>query len=120
MIRRFAFALALGLVIAAAAIPAAFAKPVGSDVSNGGYDPWAYSLVYQSTHPSTNLGPLDPWAYNLVHKTTTTPIVTASSSSSFDWSDAAIGAGVSFGAALILLASAVAVRGLRRGGLAIS
>jgi hypothetical protein len=126
MIRRFALTLALGLVIAAVVAPAALAKPVGSDVANGGYDPWAYGLIYKSTHPSTtqvNLGPLDPWAYALVHKTSAPAVITTSNSSGFDFGDAGIGAAVSFGVALILLGTitvGIKYRRSDRSGLATS
>jgi hypothetical protein len=144
--KRFFLALAFGLVLAAFVAPAAHAKPVSSDVANGGYDPWAYGLVYQSTHPNTNLGPLDPWAYALVHKsaaapvvknlgpldpwayalvhkTAATPVVTTGSSSGFDFSDAGIGAAAAFGVAAILLGTMVVGlrhRRMHRSTLAIS
>jgi hypothetical protein len=129
--KRFVLGLALGLVFAAVAAPTALAKPVNSDTLNGGLDPWAVSLVYKSTHPSSiqavDLGPLDPWAYNLVHKSSATSAVTtikvSNPQSGFDFSDAGIGAAVSFGAALIL-AGAVGVglrqRRIHRSGLATS
>jgi hypothetical protein len=94
--KRLVLGLAFSLVFAGLAAPTAMAKPVNSNVLNGGLDPWAVSLVYNSTHPSTtqsiapssldawavnlvdkaarqsapkavDLGPLDPWAYNLVY-----------------------------------------------------
>jgi hypothetical protein len=129
--KRFVLGLALGLVFAAVAAPTALAKPVNADTLNGGLDPWAVSLVYKSTHPSSiqavDLGPLDPWAYNLVHKSSATSAVTtikvSNPQSGFDFSDAGIGAAVSFGAALIL-AGAVGVglrqRRIHRSGLATS
>jgi hypothetical protein len=80
--KRFVLGLALGFVLAAVVAPTALSKPVSSDVLNGGLDPWAVSLVYKSTHPSTtqtvDVGPLDPWAVSLVYKSThpsTTPAV---------------------------------------------
>jgi hypothetical protein len=97
----------------------------------GPLDPWAVGLVYKSTHPSSiqavDLGPLDPWAYNLVHKSSAASAVTtikvSNPQSGFDFSDAGIGAAVSFGAALIL-AGAVGVglrqRRIHRSGLATS
>jgi hypothetical protein len=76
---------------------------------------------------SVDLGPLDPWAYSLVHRDSSTPapttIKSSSSSPGFDFGDAGIGAGVSFGAALILLASIGLGRRSRRrhrSGLAMS
>jgi hypothetical protein len=70
--KRFVLGLALGVVAAAIVAPAALAKPVSSDTLNGGLDPWAVGVVYQSTHPMSaqDLGPVDPWAYGLVHKST--------------------------------------------------
>ena len=165
MIRRFALPLALGLVLAALVAPAALAKPVSSDVLNGGYDAWAVGQIYKSTHPgtqnlgpldawavgqiyksthestpvsvpqagfasaahagrtapvTTNLGPLDPWAYAAIHKNdVTTPVVTTSSSSSFSFTDAGIGAGVA-GVALILFGTAIIGLRVRRHNLAVS
>ena len=49
MIRRFALPLALGLVLAALVAPAALAKPVSSDVLNGGYDAWAVGQQFNGT-----------------------------------------------------------------------
>jgi hypothetical protein len=120
MIRKL---LVLCIVIGAVAAPAALAKPVSSDGSDGGYDPWAYSLIYQSRHPSTNLGPLDPWAYSLVHKTAATPAVTTNSSSGFDFGDAGIGAAAAFSLAVILLGTMVVglrYRRINRSRLAVS
>jgi hypothetical protein len=72
----------------------------------------------QNRGPSVDLGPLDPWAYSLVHRDSSTPapttIKSSSSSPGFDFGDAGIGAGVSFGAALILLASIGLGRRYRR------
>src|SRR5512133_206683 len=88
--KRFVLGLALGFVFTAIAVPAALAKPVSSDTLNGGFDPWAYSLVHQSTQPSSSA---------------VTAIRVSSSPSGFDWKDAGVGAGVSFGAVLILVGS---------------
>jgi hypothetical protein len=77
MIRRFALPLALGLVLSALVAPAALAKPVSSDITNGGYDAWAVGQIYKSTHPGTqNLGPLDAWAVGQIYKSTqqSTPV----------------------------------------------
>ena len=122
MIRKLLVLSVLGLVLAAIAAPVALAKPVSSDITNGGYDAWAVGQIYKSTHPGTqNLGPLDPWAYAAIHKNdATTPVVTTSASSGFDFSDAGIGAAVAFGAAVILLGGAIIVTKLRRDNLAIS
>jgi hypothetical protein len=149
MIRKLLVLSVLGLVLAAIVAPAALAKPVSSDVLNGGYDAWAVGQIYKSTHQSTpavhagrtgqvapwersffhqnanvtapvDLGPLDPWAYAAIHKTTSTPVVTTSSSSGFDYGDAGIGAAVAFGAALILSGTAIVGLKLRRDNLAIS
>jgi len=159
MIRKL---LVLGLLIGAVTAPAALAKPVSSDVLNGGYDPWAVGLIYKSTQQSTpaivpnagfasaahagrtgglapwersffqrnakaaapvNLGPVDPWAYSLLHPTPPTRVVTANSSSGFDYGDAGIGAGVAFGGALILLTMVgigLRTRRIDRSGLAAS
>lgn len=108
--KRFVLGLALGLVFMAIAVPAALAKPVSSDTLNGGFDPWAYSLVHQSTQPGSS--------YPAV-----TVIRASSSPSGFDWSDAGVGAGVSFGVVLILVASVgfgLKSRRIHRSGLATS
>ena len=154
--KRFVLGLALGLVVAVVAAPTALAKPVSSDTLNGGLDPWAVSLVYKSTHPSStqavnvgpldpwavslvyksthpgsvqavDLGPLDPWAYNLVHKSSATSAITtikvSNPQSGFNFSDAGIGAAVSFGAALILMGAVgfgLRQRRINRSGLATS
>lgn len=133
--KRLVLGLAFGLVFAALAAPMAMAKPVNSNVLNGGLDPWAVSVVYNSTHQSTpkavDLGPLDPWAYNLVYESRNigsatvgdTAIKASSPSSGFDFADAGLGAAVTFGAALILVASigiGLRQRRLHRSGLATS
>jgi hypothetical protein len=159
--KRLVLGLAFGLVFAALVAPTAMAKPVNSNVLNGGLDPWAVSVVYNSTHPtqSADLGPLDPWAVNLVYKaahegTQSTPkavdlgpldpwaynlvfesrnigsatvgdtaIRVPNPSSGFDFADAGIGAAVTFGAAMILVASiglGVRQRRIHRSGLATS
>ena len=100
-------------------------------VDVGPLDPWAVSLVYKSTHPSTtqavDLGPLDPWAYSLVYQSkyigSATPIRVSNPSTGFDFTDAGIGAAVSFGIAVILLgmvAVGVRHRRMNRSGLATS
>jgi hypothetical protein len=70
--KRLVLGLAFGLVFAALVAPTALAKPVNSNVLNGGLDPWAVSVVYNSTHPgmAQSVAPssLDPWAVNLVYK----------------------------------------------------
>jgi hypothetical protein len=145
MIRKL---LLVGLVIGALTTPTALAKPVSSDVQNGGYDPWAYGLVYKSTHAqpaSTNPlnGSYDPWAYGLVYQSvhpqplnsapvapwerrifqqsSATPNVTTSpSSGGFDFADAGIGAAASLGVAMTLLTAIGLGLKRRRSGLAIS
>jgi len=120
--KRFALGLALGFVVAAFAAPLALAKPVSGNTLSG-YDPWAYGVIQRSTQP-VDVGPLDPWAYNVVHKSSATPAPTAGSSSqAFDYGDAGIGAGVSFGIVLILVGTVVfgfRYRRIQRSGLATS
>ena len=76
-----------------------------------------------------DLGPLDPWAYNLVYESRNigsapvAPTKVANPSSGFDFRDAGIGAGVTFGAALILMTAVglgVRQRRIHRSGLATS
>lgn len=133
--KRFVLGLALGLVVAAVAAPMALSKPVSSDTLNGGLDPWAVSVVYKSTHPSTtqavDTGPLDPWAYSLVYQSRyigsatagDTAVRVSNPSTGFDFTDAGIGAAVSLAIAVILLGMvAVGLRHRRidRSGLATS
>lgn len=141
--KRFVLGLALGFVVATVVAPAALTKPVNSDtrptnaptsaqvyVLSGGKTakaPLVTDHGGQNRGPSVDLGPLDPWAYSLVHRDSSTPaptmIKSSSSSPGFDFGDAGIGAGVSFGAALILLASIGLGRRYRRShrsGLAMS
>jgi hypothetical protein len=101
-------------------------------------DPWAINLVYKAAHSgpaptptrAIDLGPLDPWAYNLVYQSRhmgsatvgDTAIKVPNPSSGFDFSDAGIGAAVSFGAALILMAAigfGLRQRRIHRSGLAV-
>ena len=161
--KRLVLGLAFGLVFAALVAPTAMAKPVNSNVLNGGLDPWAVSVVYNSTHPSTtqsvapssldpwavnlvykaahestastpkavDLGPLDPWAYNLVFESRNigsatvgdTAIRVPNPSSGFDFADAGIGAAITLGVAMILVASigiGARQRRIHRSGLATS
>jgi hypothetical protein len=156
--KRLVLGLAFGLVFAAIVAPTAMTKPVNSNVLNGGLDPWAVSVVYNSTHPTqaadlspldpwavnlvykaahpstpkaVDLGPLDPWAYNLIYESRNigsatvgdTAIRVPNTSPGFDFADAGIGAAITFGAAMILVASiglGVRQRRIHRSGLATS
>ena len=107
-------------------------------MANGGLDPWAVNLVYKAAHSgattsttrAVDLGPLDPWAYNLIYESRnigSAPVghtaIKIPPSSGFDFRDAGIGAAVSFGAALILMATiglGVRQRRIHRSGLAVS
>ena len=125
--KRLVLGLAFGLAIAAFSASAVQATPIGG---YGPLDPWAYGLIHRSTQvnvvPAGKYGPLDPWAYAVIHRSSPagTAIVSRtvpadvrdhrlvrqlvqadrqSSPSGFNWGDAAIGASVVFGAALLLL-----------------
>lgn len=90
MIRRFALPLGLGLVLAALVAPAALAKPVSSDITNGGYDAWAVGQIYKSTQQSTPVsvpqagfasaahagrtGQLAPWERNFFQRNAAAPV----------------------------------------------
>jgi hypothetical protein len=112
--KRLVLGLAVGFAIAALTAPAVQAMHIdratgGQQASSEKYgplDPWAYNLVHRSTQtnvvPAGKYGPLDPWAYNLIHRSSPT-VVTARPDNGFNWSDAGIGASVSFCAALLLL-----------------
>jgi hypothetical protein len=130
--KRLVLGCAFGLAIAAFSASAVQAKPTGG---YGPLDPWAYSLIHRSTQanvvPPANYGPLDPWAYAVIHRSSSGSIVPPdvrdhrlvaqlvqadrlSSRATFNWGDAGIGASVSFGAVLLLLAAVVLGQRYRR------
>jgi hypothetical protein len=130
--KRLVLGCAFGLAIAAFSASAVRANPTSG---YGPLDPWAYGLIHRSTQANAvspaNYGPLDPWAYALIHRSTSGSIVPPdvrdhrlvaqlvqadrlSSRSTFNWGDAGIGASVSFGAVLLLLAAVVLGRRYRR------
>lgn len=140
--KRLVLGIAFGLAIAAFSAPAVQAKPISG---YGPLDPWAYALVQRNTQanvmPTAKYGPLDPWAYAVIHRSSSRSIVPqdvrdhrivaelvradrSTSRSTFDWGDAGIGASVSFGVVLLLLAAAALGRRYRqrinRSGLATS
>jgi hypothetical protein len=90
-------------------------------------DPWAYNVIHRSTQANVasagKYGQLDPWAYTVIHQSSPS-VVTARPANRFDYSDAGIGASVSFGAALLLLTAVALGRRYRsrfdRSGLATS
>ena len=122
--KRLVLGFAFVLAIAAFSAPAVQAKPVSGP---GPLDPWAYAVIHQSKQanvvPAGKYGPLDPWAYAVIHRSSPT-VVTARPDNGFNWSDAGIGASVSFGAALLLLTTLALGRRYRsrfdRSGLATS
>jgi hypothetical protein len=93
----------------------------------GSTDPWAYNVIHRSTQANVvsagKYGPLDPWAYTVIHRSSPS-VVTGRPDNGFDYSDAGIGASVSFGAALLLLTAVALGRRYRsrfdRSGLATS
>ena len=147
--KRLVLGLAFVVAIAAFSAPAVQAKPISG---SGPLDPWAYNVIHRSTQanvaPAGKYGQLDPWAYTLIHRSTqanvasagkygqldpwaytvihrsSSAVVTARTDNGFNWSDAGIGASVSFGAALLLLTAVALGRRYRsrfdRSGLATS
>ena len=129
-IRRIVIGLAFAAIVAPAAqaqtyyvdggpAPVSYVTPLQAD----GMRLQAMANAYQSqaaSRAATNLGPLDPWAYAAIHKSkslTPAPVVTTTTSNSFSWGDAGIGALFAFGVAVMLL-TAVVVSRRRRSGLA--
>jgi hypothetical protein len=109
--KRLILGLAVVFAIAAVTAPSVPAMHVdaatgGAQVSSGKYgtlDPWAYNVINQSTQANPGkYGALDPWAYTVIHPSSPA-VVTARPGNGFNYSDAGIGAAVSFGAALLLL-----------------
>jgi hypothetical protein len=112
--KRMILGLAVGFAIAAVTAPVVSAMRVdgatgGAQASSGKYgtlDPWAYNVIHRSTQttvaPAGKYGQLDPWAYTVIHQSSPS-VVTARPDNGFNYSDAGIGASVSFGAALLLL-----------------
>jgi hypothetical protein len=109
--KRLILGLAVVFAIAAVTAPSVPAMHVdaatgGAQVSSGKYgtlDPWAYNVINQNTQANAGkYGALDPWAYTVIHPSSPT-VVNARPDNGFNWSDAGIGASVSFGAALLLL-----------------
>ena len=126
--KRLVLGLAFVVAIAAFSAPVVQAKPTSG---SGPLDPWAYNVIHRSTQatvaPAGKYGQLDPWAYNVIQQSTqangvsagkygqldpwaytaihrsSPSVVTARPDNGFNWSDAGIGASVSFGAALLLL-----------------
>jgi hypothetical protein len=112
--KRMILGLAVGFAIAAVTAPVVSAMRVdgaigGAQASSGKYgtlDPWAYNVIHRSTQttvaPAGKYGQLDPWAYTVIHQSSPS-VVTSRPDNGFNYSDAGIGASVSFGAALLLL-----------------
>jgi hypothetical protein len=69
-------------------------------------------------------GQLDPWAYTVIHQSSPSVVTSPRPDSGFNYSDAGIGASVSFGAAILLLTAIALGRRYRsrfdRSGLATS
>ena len=112
--KRMILGLAVGFAIAAVTAPVVSAMRVdgatgGTQASSEKYgtlDPWAYNVIHRSTQtnvvPAGKYGQLDPWAYTVIHQSSPS-VVTARPSNGFDYSDAGIGASISFGIAILLL-----------------
>ena len=122
--KRLFLGFAVVVTIVAFSAPAVQAKPISGP---GPLDPWAYNVIHRSTPanvvPAGKYGQLDPWAYTVIHRSSPS-VVTAGPDDGFNWSDAGIGASVSFGAALLLLTAVALGRRYRsrfdRSGLATS
>ena len=118
--KRLVLGFAFVVAIAAFSAPAVLAKPVSGP---GTLDPWAYNVIHRSTQtnvaldpwaynvihrtqanvaPAGKYGQLDPWAYTVIHQSSPS-VVTARPANGFDYSDAGIGASISFGIAILLL-----------------
>ena len=133
--KRIILGLAVGFAIAAVTAPVVSAMRVdgatgGAQASSekyGSLDPWAYNVIHRSTQakvaPAGKYGQLDPWAYTVIHQSSPS-VVTARPANGFDYSDAGIGASISFGAAILLLTAVALGRRYRsrldRSGLATS
>ena len=133
--KRMILGLAVGFAIAAVTAPVVSAMRVdgatgGAQASSekyGSLDPWAYNVIHRSTQtnvaPAGKYGQLDPWAYTVIHQSSPS-VVTARPANGFDYSDAGIGASISFGAAILLLTAVALGRRYRsrfdRSGLATS
>jgi hypothetical protein len=101
--KRLFLGFAVVVTIVAFSAPAVQAKPISGP---GPLDPWAYNVIHRSTQANVasagKYGQLDPWAYTVIHRSSPA-VVTARPDNGFNYSDAGIGASVSFGAALLLL-----------------
>jgi hypothetical protein len=133
--KRMILGLAVGFAIAAVTAPVVSAMRVdgatgGAQASSEKYgtlDPWAYNVIHQSTQtnvaPAGKYGQLDPWAYTVIHRSSPS-VVTARPDNGFNYSDAGVGAAISFGAAILLLTAVALGRRYRsrfdRSGLATS
>jgi hypothetical protein len=132
--KRMILGLAVGFAIAAVTAPVVSAMRVdgatgGAQASSkyGTLDPWAYNVIHQSTQtnvaPAGKYGQLDPWAYTVIHRSSPS-VVTARPDNGFNYSDAGVGASISFGAAILLLTAVALGRRYRsrfdRSGLATS
>jgi hypothetical protein len=133
--KRMILGLAVGFAIAAVTAPVVSAMRVdgatgGAQASSekyGALDPWAYNVIHRSTQttvaPAGKYGQLDPWAYTVIHQSSPS-VATARPDNGFNYSDAGIGASISFGAAILLLTAVALGRRYRsrfdRSGLAAS
>ena len=87
--KRLILGLAVGFAIAAVTAPSVPAMHI--DRATGG-----------TQASSEKYGQLDPWAYTVIHQSSPS-VVTSRPANGFNYSDAGIGASVLFGAALFLL-----------------
>jgi hypothetical protein len=120
-VQRLGRSFACALVAAAAAVPIAQAS--GSRDKYGPLDPWAYRVLHQAR----DYGPLDPWANNIIRRNSFVaktavsahPLPRRASSNSFDWADAAVGAGGTLGLMLLTAGTINTVHRSRRGTAAV-
>jgi hypothetical protein len=115
--------IALGLVVAAVAAPAALAEsPLAAKTEAAGYTAITQYLVQHAAQLDTSALAAETEAkgYRAIvryqEQLAASPVTVSSPSSGFDWGDAFIGAGMTIGVFLLGVAAAITVR--RRQGLA--
>jgi hypothetical protein len=115
--------IALGLVVAAVAAPAALAEsPLAAKTEAAGYTAITQYLVQHAAQLDTSALAAETEAkgYRAIvryqEQLAASPVTVSSPSSGFDWGDAFIGAGMTIGVFLLGAAAAITVR--RRQGLA--
>jgi hypothetical protein len=115
--------IALGLVVAAVAAPAALAEsPLAAKTEAAGFTAITRYLVQHAAQSDTSAlaGKTEAKGYRAIvryqEQLAASPVTVSSPSSVFDWGDAFIGAGMTIGVFLLGAAAAITVR--RRQGVA--